>query len=359
MAAKGIRAAARALDAVAEIVLAIVVLVVLGDRRRFAADLTLVWLAIAAYEGLTTQWFGASPGKLLLGLRTVELDRRGHPSATAAWRRAAVNGVLSLVLPVGGVFSLAILAVAGDPEVEGAPSAEAGVLLLLGTLATFGAWLFSMLGDPLGRGFSDRAGGTIVVPERFGAFVAVRDLPGFADAVRTPRMTRLGRVADADVRLRSRMRRLDDAPVLAGAIGLLALIVSVPIVGDDPDAVRAAVLLSSAAWIVLFVAHETALIARTGRTPGHVLAGTLITRRDRLGPPSTGRSLARAVVLGLTMYVPLLWPVLFVSLLMMRYGASGRGLHDVAGGTMVIADPALSPEMQRQRAMRMRMGRSG
>ena len=92
---------------------------------------------------------------------------------------------------------------------------------------------------------------------------------------------------------------------------------------------------------------------------GHDLAGLVISRRDRLGPPSTGRSFARALVLALTAYVPLLWPVLGASLLMMRFGAAGRGLHDLAGGTVVLADPALSPEAQRQRAMRMRMGRVG
>ncbi|MEZ5137710.1 MAG: hypothetical protein R2711_02700 [Acidimicrobiales bacterium] len=51
--------------------------------------------------------------------------------------------------------------------------------------------------------------------------------------------------------------------------------------------------------------------------------------------------------------------MLGASLLMMRFGAAGRGLHDLAGGTVVLADPALSPEAQRQRAMRMRMGRVG
>ena len=35
---------------------------------------------------------------------------------------------------------------------------------------------------------------------------------------------------------------------------------------------------------------------------------------------------------------------------------TGRGLHDVAGGTVVVADPNLDPEQQRQRAMSLRFG---
>lgn len=353
------RAAARLLDAIAQVILGVLVLLAFGDRYRFVTSLFLVWLAVTAYEALTTQRFGGSPGKRLLGVRIVELDRRGHPSAGAAWRRAAVSALLLLVIPAGAFFGLAILVASSSPDVIDPPPAEAGVLVLLGVLALLGAWLLSVLGDPLGRGFADRSGATMAVAERYVGVVAVRDLPGFADAVRRPRVGPLGRVADADVRVRARMRRLDDAPVLAGAIGLLALAASVPLVGDDPDAVRAVVLASSAAWILLFVVHETRLVARTGATPGHELAGIVITRRDRLGPPGTGRSLARALVLGLTMYVPLLWPLLGASLLMMRYRTDGRGLHDVAGGTVVLADPSLAPEAQRQRAMRMRMGRAG
>lgn len=46
-------------------------------------------------------------------------------------------------------------------------------------------------------------------------------------------------------------------------------------------------------------------------------------------------------------------------MLTMRFGADGRGLHDLAGGTVVVSDPSLDPETQRQRAMRMRLGLAG
>jgi len=64
------------------------------------------------------------------------------------------------------------------------------------------------------------------------------------------------------------------------------------------------------------------------------------------------------VVLALTLYVPLLWPVLAVSMVMVRWGSTGRALHDLAGDTVVVGDPSLDPEAQRQQAMRMRLGRA-
>lgn len=43
-------------------------------------------------------------------------------------------------------------------------------------------------------------------------------------------------------------------------------------------------------------------------------------------------------------------------MIMMRWTDLGRGLHDLAGRTVVVADLTLDPETQRQRAMRMRVG---
>ena len=116
------------------------------------------------------------------------------------------------------------------------------------------------------------------------------------------------------------------------------------------------ILITSAAWLVAFVIDETRLVHRTGATAGHRQAG-LVIRSTRTGrPPSLGRSFWRALVLGLTLYVPLLWPVLAISLLRMKYAGAGRGLHDVAGGTVVVADPHLDPEEQRQMGMSLRLG---
>lgn len=125
-------------------------------------------------------------------------------------------------------------------------------------------------------------------------------------------------MADPDVRARARLRRLHDSRILAGAIGLLALAVSLPFTTAE------LVLASSLIWIMVFVSNETRLVHRKATTPGHLMAGLVIVDRRRGGPPSTPRSFARALVLGLTLYVPPLWPFLSVSLLLMRFHHQGR-----------------------------------
>ena len=63
-------------------------------------------------------------------------------------------------------------------------------------------------------------------------------------------------------------------------------------------------------------------------------------------------------LLGLLLYVPLLWPVLGISMLVAHFNDSGRLLHDLAGGTIVVADPRLDPEEQRQRALALSFGKT-
>ncbi|QXC62161.1 RDD family protein [Aquihabitans sp. G128] len=318
MADRGPRLGARVLDSIAALVLVIAALVVLGDGERPYAGLAIAWFVVWAYDALTTACLGATPGKLLVGLKVVALDQTGRvPPATAA-KRGAVDAAFT-VLPVIG----------------------------------WGIWLSSTLTGALGRGVADRAAVTMVVPKATALPIASADLAGYADGARAPRRSRFGRVGDLDVRARARLRRLVDAPLLAAAIGLLALAVSLPF------STALLIVGSSVAWVVLFVLDETRRVHRTGTTAGHRLAG-LVIRDGRTGqPPSTGRSFARALVLGLTLYVPPLWLILGLpSVLMIRFGETGRGLHDLAGGTWVVADPTLDPELQRQRSMRMRLGQA-
>lgn len=305
------------MDVVIGVVLVAVALTLFGDGERPLAGFAIAWFVLTAFETGCLVLLGATPGKLALSLRVVALDATGTPPVAQAAKRAAVTSAFA-VLPVVG----------------------------------WAIWLTSSLTDALGRGIADRAAHTMVVPRSAQLPIASRDLAGYADGARAPRVTRLGRVGDLDVRSRARLRRLLDAPLLALAIGLLALAASLP--------VSTAWLLigSSAAWVVVFVADETHRVARTGVTAGHRLAGLVIADTVTGAPPRTGRSFARALVLGLTLYVPPLWPLLIVSTIMMRVGRAGRGLHDLAGRTVVVADPTLDPERQRQRAMRMRLGRA-
>jgi uncharacterized RDD family membrane protein YckC len=319
VASKGLRLAARSIDAVAELVLVILAWWALGDIQKVFTDLFLAAAVISAYETLSMLWLGGTPGMRLLGLRVAELDSSSRPAGAVCLRRGSMVAVLTVIPFIG-----------------------------------WGLWLISTLGDALGRGFPDRVSGSMVVPDAFAGSVATRDLPGFADGARPPRMTPMGRVGDLDVRFRARLRRLTDSRLLACAIALLTLVAAIP-----AFATVEAILLSSVLWIVVFVGHETWLVHRTGATPGHVMAGLVIVSGRTGAPPSAGRSFARALVLGLLVYVPVLWPILTVSMMMMRYNDTGRGLHDLAGGTYVVSDPALNPEAQRHRAMRMRLGRAG
>lgn len=318
MAPRGPRIGARAIDSVVGLVLVVVALALVGDGERPIAAVAIAWFVLTVYETVSTALLGATPGKAAVGLRVVGIDGTGRPPVAQAAKRAGVTAVFT-VLPLIG----------------------------------WAIWLTSTLIDTLGRGVVDRAAATMVVPKTTPLPIAARDLAGYADGARAPRLSPLGRVGDLDVRTRARLRRLIDAPMLAVAIGLLALAASLPI------STLVLIMASSVAWVMVFIADETRRVHRTGATSGHRLAGLVIADRRTGSPPGIGRSFARALVLGLTLYVPPLWLFLIASLLMMRFGDTGRGLHDVAGATIVVADPTLDPEVQRQRAMRMRLGQAG
>jgi len=307
---------ARAIDTLIEVVLITVVLAVVGNSERPYAALAIAWLIITVYETVTVCLFGATPGKSTTGIRVVSIDHDGPPAFPAAVRRAAVDGALAVTVVIGWAI-----------------------------------WLSSTFTDSLGRGIADRAADTFVVHKHAPLPITAHDLPGFADGARAPRLTSFGRVGDLDVRMRARLRRLTDAPILAAAVGLLALAPALPL------STTAFVIASSIAWIMVFVVDETIRVTRTGVTSGHKLAGLVIVSRRTGRPPSTGASFARALVLGLTLYVPLLWPLLLVSMARVRWAGTGRALHDIAGGTLVVADPSVDPERQRQMAMQVRLGR--
>lgn len=315
VASRGQRLGARTLDLIAVGVLVFIALVVFGDNDRPAASFAIAWFVILVYETAFVTALGATPGKLAVGLRVLALDDLGSVPFDRAVKRGAATAALAALPVVGWVV-----------------------------------WLSSTLTDPLGRGVADRAGQTMVTPKAFTA-VASRDLPGYADGARPPRMTALGRVGDLDVRARARLRRLNDAPLLVVAVGLLALAASLPY------STSSILIGTSLAWVVVFVIDETIRVHRHGATAGHRAAGLVIRSHRTGGPPGLGRSFARALVLGFSLYVPVVgWLVLIVSLVMIRFNDRGASLHDLAGGTVVVADPALDPEVQRQRAMQMRIG---
>ncbi|MEZ5137711.1 MAG: citrate synthase [Acidimicrobiales bacterium] len=202
---------------------------------------------LTLYEAGSARLLGGTPASGSAACASPRLDRPRPPSGAAAWRRASDQQPAPARRR--SWRSPARWPSRPRPIPKRERSGRRRQPRLAGSVVPWALWLASILGDPLGRGIGDRVGATIVTADRYPGVVAVRDLPGFADAVRPPRLIRLGRVADADVRWRARLRRLDDAPVLGAAIGLLALAASVPLAGDDPRSVRLVVLASSAAWI--------------------------------------------------------------------------------------------------------------
>lgn len=314
----GARLGARVLDLVLVAVIIAIVSAGVSLPDRPVAGFLVGALVFWGYETTTMAVLGATIGKRAVGLRVIALDSAQRLPAAAAARRAAMSTALAAIPVLGWAI-----------------------------------WAVSAFGDPLGRGPMDRAASTMVVPTGVSLPVATRDLPGYVDGARPPRLTSLGRVGDADVRVRARLRRLADAPLLVAAAGGLALLAGIL------HSSRPLLLAYLAVWIVLFIADETLRIHRHGATIGHHLAGLVVVDRRTGQAPSTGRSLARATTLALLIYVPVLWPLLVVSLLMMRWSDIGQGLPDLAGNTVVVADPGLAPEDQRQQAMRLRLGRAG
>lgn len=294
-----------------EIVAGLVVLVVMSPAGRPFAALFVVGVVVTAYEAVMVAAAGATVGKLVLGLRVVELDHPSGVSWAAAWRRASVLGpLMTMGFPVPGL------------------------------LASTGL-------SPLHRGVQDRVAGTYVVERRFAQAVDRAQLASIAEIELIPVPTRWGWAAPLPARRRGRLHRLDDAPLLVVATLALALLAAV---GSD---IRSVVLLTTVPWLVLFVVDETRRIARTGRTAGHRRAGLVVIDTKTGEPPGTGRSLLRALFLGFALYVPVIgWVLLLLpDVITLVVTEDHRALHDKVARTVVIVDPTLARDEQRLASM--------
>lgn len=119
--------------------------VYLGRDDRTLAPLGLALAAFMLYEFVMYLVLGATVGKLVLGCQVVTV----YDSSPLDYHRAGLRALLP------SVFALGALPFAGDD------SWIAGVLL--------GVWSFSYftpIFDPRGRGWADRAAGTVVVRVR-------------------------------------------------------------------------------------------------------------------------------------------------------------------------------------------------
>ncbi len=292
--------------------MAVACIVVMAGRSRGWAGLFLAAMAITAYEMVMVATVGATVGKLALKLRVVELDRAGRPSWGAAARRGfALGSLQALLFPIIGL-------------------------------------LLSVLLSPLRRGVHDRLARTYVVGPAAPARIEATDLLAYAELEEAPTWTPRGLAPSLDTRRRARLHRLDDAPWLVLGVLLLAAAVSFP-VGQN---LTRLVLITSVLWLPLFVVDETWRIARFGATAGHRQAGLVVVDTRTGEPPSAGRSFVRALLVGLALYVPPLWPLLTLpDVITMAANPHHRGLHDLIAGTVVVVDPHLDPTQQRARAL--------
>lgn len=114
----------------------------------------------------------------------------------------------------------------------------------------------------------------------------------------------------------------------AGLVAVAAFVLG-SILGVDPSP-RATAMLSIASLSALFLAWFWPSVALFGRTPAMALLGIAVVSREG-GVVGGGRALVRALVLPVSIFVP----VLFLGLVL---GKERRTLHDRVAGTAVVYD---------------------
>ncbi|MGH9118197.1 MAG: RDD family protein [Acidimicrobiales bacterium] len=311
----GHRVGARAIDITVEIVLFFLTTTVVSAIAPLRPALNWVagLLVVAAYETICVAAWGGTAGKLATGVRVIGLDRRDTRVSFAA---AAERGLM---------VAFFVCAVLPLPIIVG-----------------------SALVSPNRRGLHDRRSGTFVV-ERATPPIRRHELLRFEAGERPPPPTPFAPTGSIDLRVRARLYRLEGSVVLLVLVTVLLGIVSIFPIGW-------LVLAASAVFLIGFVVDETIAIHRRGGTDGHHLAGLRVVDVDTGRWPSTGRALARALVLTLV-YVPLVQIGLWIWVVA---SPRWRGLHDHAGHTVVIrvadAHPRLhdSPASAAEIAARLR-----
>lgn len=306
---------ARVIDGALELVAAICVIVAMPGNRAVATALV-IFVVVLAYEAGVVAAAGTSIGKAVCGLKVVGLDRPEGRVALAAAIRRGVPIALMVVVAPGWPIAVAILAMIG-----------VGASVVLSTHD---------------RGAPDRIAGTVVAWRTAPAELSTAELESWPDPDNIAVWSPYGRLATLDERRRARTWRLTGDPwLLAWVVASAALLLII-------DATVWWFLFTVAAWIVVFIVDETIRVARTGQTAGHRRSGLVVIDATTGRPPTTRHSLARATTLALFLYFlpPLGVPILA---LIVRLSDSKRGPHDHAGGTVVVAHPAVTqPEARFQ-----------
>jgi uncharacterized RDD family membrane protein YckC len=119
-------------------------------------------------------------------------------------------------------------------------------------------------------------------------------------------------------------------------VGIPALLVVVPFVTIKNDKVTATPDWAVLPFIGLFAAYEIVLGSWTGQTLGKMLCGVRVAQLVNGRRPEVGQAALRALLPLTVLAVPVLaftWPLIYMTAI---FSPLGRGVHDYAGGTVVV-----------------------
>ncbi len=119
-------------------------------------------------------------------------------------------------------------------------------------------------------------------------------------------------------------------------VGIPAVLVVVPFATYKGNQVTATPNWAFLPFIVLFALYETAMVAATGQTLGKMVTGVRVAQLVNGRRPDVGQSALRSLVPLTVLAIPVLllaWPLVYLTAI---FNPLGRGIHDQAGGTVVV-----------------------
>jgi uncharacterized RDD family membrane protein YckC len=314
--------------------------------HRGVARLFVGVVLVTAYETLFVVTKGATPGKMLAGTKVAQLDA-SQVEPGLACKRGLLVAVSALVVVLAPLLAISGFgALGGHTENAGAVIGVAVIGLVLA-----GAIVLSVFASPMRRSFIDRVCDTVVVVRDMPARIDSATLEPYAKLSQPPAPSPWGPLARFDERRRARAGRLDNAPVLV--LVLVAVVFSTSV----PHLAPAVVAVLAVGWELVFVLDETWRVSRYGGTSGHIRHGLAVVDVATGEPPAPLNCLVRALLVSLPLYVlplgiivcaelrhdhpAMVAPMILFAAMILGFLLSlrlrpGRGLHDLAAGTMVV-----------------------
>ena len=121
--------------------------------------------------------------------------------------------------------------------------------------------------------------------------------------------------------------------IIVGVPGLLVVIPFATYKGNQVTSLPQWVFVP---FMAMFATYEIVLLSWTGQTLGKMLTGVRVAQLVNGRHPEVGQSALRSLVPLTVLAIPALalaWPLIYLTSL---FNPMGRGLHDQAGGTVVV-----------------------